>query len=74
MSMKPYLPLGPRSISSPHVQPAIIGELYLLPDNLTEGWARLLSGMSAEKDVPLTPLENTKGQLPGTCSAMRSMA
>lgn len=73
MSMKTYLQLGPRSISSPQVQPVVIGELHLLPDDLTEGWARLLSGMSAEKDVPLTPLENTEGQLLGSWSAMGSM-
>ncbi|UYV18961.1 hypothetical protein K1Y77_16185 [Halomonas qaidamensis] len=74
MSMKTYLQLGPRSVSSPHVQPAIIGELHLLPDDLTEGLARLLTGMCAEKDVPLTPLENTEGHIPSTWRVLESMA
>lgn len=74
MTMKTYPRSIQRPISRPSTQPVIIRGFHLQPVDFKKGYTQLLTGLSAEQDVLLAPLENTEVHLPGTWRAMGSMA
>lgn len=59
--------------SSPHTLPVITGGFPNQTDDAIEKSPQLLANLSAEKNVPLTPLVNIDAHIPITWNTLRSL-
>lgn len=71
MTMKTYPRSVQRPFNSPHSLPAIIGGFPNQMDDAIEKSPQLLAELSAEQNVPLTPLVNTVAQILITWNTLR---
>lgn len=62
-----------RPFSSPRTLPVLTGGFLTQTDDVIEKSPQLLADLSAEQNVPLTPLVNTDAHIPITWNTLRSL-